>query len=148
MVKKAEVNKEVLELNVKYSIEGNKLKTNINYPHNFLSLCDQEKVQLLSALIDVFNKLEVPETPNITSNSINEAHDELVQETILFPFGSSIKIDISNRQHIEVDFVHDDKIASLHLMHTVVLLDQIIIVLKAMAVMIIKKNDLAEKNNE
>ncbi|MBL0710761.1 MAG: hypothetical protein JJV99_07095 [Colwellia sp.] len=145
MVKKAEVKKEVLELNIKYSIEDKKLKTDVNYPHNFLSLCDQEKVQLLSGLIDVLNKLEVPETPNITKNSINEAHDELVQETILFPFGSSIKMDITDRQQIEIDFVHDDKIASLHPMHSVVLLDQIIKVLKAMAIMIIRKNDLAER---
>lgn len=131
---------DIVNLNIEYSIVERTLKTEVNYPFNFLALEEVMQVQMLGSLIELLNNMEVPEASNITPNTIQEAHDELVLEDMLFPFGSVIRMDLSDKENgIKVDFKHDDKIASLHPMHTIVILDSIIKVLKAMAVMIVKK---------
>ncbi|MGP4943199.1 hypothetical protein [Pseudoalteromonas nigrifaciens] len=146
MTTETQASKSVVNLNIEYTIVNNLLNTEVNYPLNFLSLEEVTQVQLLGSLIEILNKMEVPETSNITANTIQEAHDELVKEPILFPFGSVIKMDLTDMQNgIAVEFTHDSKIASLHPMHTIVLLDSIIKVLKAMAVMIVRKTEQAKQ---
>lgn len=138
---------DVITLEVNYSVavtdEKPKLSTQINYPQNFLLMPEREQVAVLDALIDVLNNLPVPEAPPGEHYSVEAAHDDLVENcSSIFPFGSSIILDMSNKEEaIGCEFRHDPSIGSMHPYHSVVLIDSIIQVLTAMCVMIIKKSE-------
>ncbi|MEJ6534053.1 hypothetical protein [Pseudoalteromonas lipolytica] len=133
--------KELIELQISYSIENEKLVTSVMYPENFLSLADMEKVQLLSSIIDTINGSSFD--VDFESKSIEAAHDELVQECKnIFPFSSKVSFDLSNKtKSIPFEFIHDDSIHSLHPMHMVVIADTLVVALKNMAITIVKSAD-------
>lgn len=134
--------KELIELVILYSIDNEKLVTNVMYPENFISLEDMEKVQMLSSIIDAINSASF-ENVDFESNSIETAHEELVKECKdIFPFNSKVSFDLSNKsQGIPFEFIHDDSIHSLHPMHMVVIADSLVIALKSMAITIVNRSD-------
>ncbi|MGP5159768.1 hypothetical protein [Pseudoalteromonas prydzensis] len=138
---------DLIQLSVTYAIECGELKTEIMYPYNFLALDAITQVNLISSLIDLLNSSEVPEELADDVLSLDESHRQLVTEcTQLFPFGSQIKLNISNDDKSgDVQFEHDDSVGSLHKVHLMVLVDSIIKVLSAMAIMIVNKTENPSK---
>lgn len=133
--------KVIISLNIGYAIESGKLKTTISYPIEFLELDDVDQVQLIGSLIDLLNKTEIPTLSDGTDFNLESAHDSLVTEGgQLFPFGSTIKLDLTRKEKsVGVEFMHDKSIGTLHSMHTAVLIDSIIKVLTAMAIMVVRR---------
>lgn len=137
-----DINSDLLNLQIHYQILDDKLKTEVNYSSNFFMLKDIDQVQIISALIDILNNTEIPESNERELKNLTESHAELITEcSELFPFSSCILVDLSNKETaISVDFSHDSSIATLHPYHSLVLVDSIIKVLKATATMIVKKS--------
>lgn len=134
--------KSLIQLNVTYSIAEEKLKTNVNYPIEFIRLEYVEQVSLLGSLIELLNKTEVPDFPEGMLD-LTQAHDSLVTEGVqLFPFCSIIELDLTNKeQAVGVKFTHDKSVATIHPMHAAVLVDSIIKVLSAMAIMVVRRSE-------
>lgn len=142
-----ELSMDTIDLKVNYKIIDNKLNTEIEYPQNFLDLPDSQKVSLLSGLIDYFNAEAIPEELVEHLLPLKEAHSSLVQESaVLFPFYTTISMDLSESDPdaVSVILTHEEKIGSLHKMDQMVLIDGIVTVLKAMAIMIVNKPEVTE----
>lgn len=131
-------------LQVTHQLKNDELSTEIDFPESFLLCEDTEKVQLIGALIDSFNGMVIPGSDGMDLPSVNEAHRLIVAEAaILFPLCSTITLDISDSQvEVPVTIQHERKIGSMHIHHQIVLIDSIVKVLTAMAVVIVKNNQL------
>jgi len=132
-----------LSIKINFSIEDNKLKTEVVYPEAFLLENVNDRLIILYGIVKLTERSVLPDNFEL-KGTLEENHNSLVREAKgIFPCSMYLVVKEEKDHVLNVDFNYGKTVHSIHNEHLFVLIDGLISNLNSSIVFII--NNTTEK---